>query len=291
MPTLSVILATHNEADNLGRCLHSVKSIADEIVVVDGNSTDATVAIARSFKAHVVEVDNQANFHLNKQLALKEAKGDWILQLDADEQVSPDLAQEIKETITMTQRQIRQRQFPPQKRHLFARHQANLALKNTGNIVAFFIPRLNLFLGRPLKHGGVYPDGVIRLFQRGKAHFPAKSVHEQVKVDGAIDWLQHDLLHHDSPTFAKYLHRANRYTDLTAKEFLHQKLEINLKNHLRYLFIKPTADFLLRFIRHKAFLDRFPGFVFALFSALHWPIAYIKYYQQVKAPVKAFKNP
>src|SRR3989338_11375176 len=98
-PKLSVVMATFNEESNLARCLESVKAIADEIVIVDGESTDKTVGIAKKFKAKVMITGNPINFHINKNKAIDAAKGEWILQLDADEVVSPELAREIQSTI------------------------------------------------------------------------------------------------------------------------------------------------------------------------------------------------
>jgi len=131
-------------------------------------------------------------------------------------------------------------------------------------------------------HGGVYPDGVIRLIKKGKARFPCKSVHEQIEIDGKTAWLENSLIHYDSPTFSRYLERADRYTSLTASEFLERGVKFNYLNHLKYLFLKPLQIFLLLFIRHKGILDGFPGFIFALFSGLHFPTAYIKYWELTK---------
>ena len=146
-------------------------------------------------------------------------------------------------------------------------------------VVAYFIPRVNVFLGKPLVHAGVYPDGVIRLFKRGRAWLPGKSVHEQMEIDGKIGWLNESLLHYDSPTFNKYLWRLNRYTDLKKEEFEQEKLSKNYGVLLFYSFVKPTIVFLNLYIRHKGFLDGMRGFVWSLFSALHFPIAYFKYWQ------------
>jgi len=287
---LSVVLATHNEADNLGRCLSSVTSIASEIVIIDGASTDATLAIAKKFHARVIHTTNKPMFHINKQLALDKARGDWILQLDADEEVSPKLAAEIKSILLMSESKIRSRHLPAAKTALFKRHQQALAARDgtigtpEADTVAFFIPRRNLFLGKPLLHGGVYPDGVIRLVKKNHAHFPCKSVHEQISIDGRVDWLEHDLLHHDSPTFQKYFARANRYTSLTATNLKTANLKPNIFNSIYYLIIKPKFTFLSIYFLHKGFLDGFPGFMWALFSGLHWPMAYLKYWQLVKNP-------
>src|SRR3989304_7982568 len=170
MKKISVVLATRNEEKNIGPCLESVKDIADEIVVLDEYSVDRTREIAKKYGAKVFKEPHHEIFHITKQKALDLAHGDWILQLDADERVTKELGKEIKEVLKMSDEEIKDRR--PQnseKRELFIRHQKLIEERDgkvgrdTGEIVAFLIPRLNYFLGAPLIHAGVYPDGVIRL--------------------------------------------------------------------------------------------------------------------------------
>jgi len=285
MIKLSVALATHNEEENLPRCLDSVRQLAEEIVIVDGSSTDKTVEIAKNYGARVLVRENPPIFHINKQKALEMCRGEWILQLDADEVVSPELAGEIKKVVLMSNEEIGQRKFPDWKTRLFERHQKLVEERDgkigsqTGEVAAFFIPRKNYFLGSFLRYGGVYPDGVVRLVRNGKAKFPCKSVHEKIEIDGRVGWLENDLLHYDSPTFSRYLARADRYTTLTAEELRKSNLQINFQNTLYYLLFKPKIEFLKRVFRHRAYKDGFPGIIFALFSALHYPIAFLKYWE------------
>ncbi|MGA2911269.1 MAG: glycosyltransferase family 2 protein [Candidatus Levyibacteriota bacterium] len=281
--TLSIALATFNEEKNLAACLDSVKGLADEIVIVDGTSSDNTVKIAKSYGAKVLVKDNPQMFHINKQKAIDMTTGDWVLQLDADERVSPQLAAEIRKVIEMSEKELveYQKQIPNAK--LFERHQ-KLISERDGEVevqdkpyAAFFIPRANFFLGRFLKSGGVYPDGVIRLFKKGKAYLPCKDVHEQFVIDGKVGWMQNDLLHYDSPTFKKYITRNNRYTAFIATQYKEQKLSKNPINFAKYVFVLPVHWFLLTFIRHKGFKDSWQGFVFSFFSALRFPVSYIIY--------------
>jgi len=282
---LSVVLATRNEEKNIGACLQSVKDIADEMVVVDESSTDRTREIAKKYGAKVYKVKHEPIFHKTKQKALEKASGDWILQLDADERVTPELAEEIREVIEMDASLLKQRKTTAKKQKLFERHQRIIEKRDgkigrsTGEVVAFFLPRLNLFLGKPLVHAGVYPDAAIRLVKKGKARFPAKSVHEQMEIDGEVAWLFNDLEHHDSPTLKRYFNRMNRYTDLQAKDLAREKTPKNVLMLLLYSTVKPLFVFLKLYIRHKGFLDGVRGFLWSLFSALHYPIAYFKYWQ------------
>jgi glycosyltransferase involved in cell wall biosynthesis len=279
MNKLSVVLAVRNEEENIGRCLKSIVDIAGEIIVFDEQSNDDTVKIAKSYGAKVFERPHQDNFHITKQKAIDKAKGEWILQLDADEVVTPTLAKEISEVIKMTDDEIKARPIPD----LLLRHQ-NLIEKRDGRlgkeaseVVAFFLPRRNIFLGKPLVHAGAYPDGVIRLIKKGYARLPAKSVHEQMEIDGQVAWLFNDLEHYDSPTLRRYLIRMNRYTDLHAQDLGSRKTPKSFIYYILYTIYKPLIVFLKLYIRHKGFLDGIRGFLWSAFSALHYPLAYYKY--------------
>lgn len=278
---LSIAIATFNEEENIRRCLDSVKNIASEIVIVDGSSTDKTVEIANEFNAKVIVKDNPPMFHINKQKAIDESSGDWILQLDADEVVGAALRQEIEKIIHMSDEEINE--YEKSISELFLRHQQIVENRDgkigtdSDSYSAFFLARSNYFLGRYMKHGGVYPDGVIRMFKRGKAYLPCKDVHEQYEVTGKVGWLKHDLLHYDSPTFKKYRKRNNRYTSLMATQYKDQKLPKNFRVGVDYLIIKPIFWFFSTFFRHKGILDSWQGFLFSFFSSLRFPISYIKY--------------
>jgi glycosyltransferase involved in cell wall biosynthesis len=294
---LSVVLATLNEEKNIKDCLASVNSVANEIIVVDESSDDRTRAIARELGARVYKVKHEPIFHKTKQKAIDKATGDWILQLDADERVSSELAKEIDEVINSSNEGLQNRVLSPSTIHnklstkkakLFLRHQKLIEKregklgKGTGEVVAFFVSRINYFLGKPLLHAGVYPDGVIRLIKRGKARLPGKSVHELMEVGGEVGWLFNPLEHHESPTFERYLARVNRYTDLHAKGYEKQNLPLNVLYLLHYSFTKPAFEFLNLYIRHKGFLDGTRGFVWSLFSAFRFPISYFKYWLKNK---------
>ncbi len=283
MQKLSVAIATFNEEGNISDCLKSVEDVADEIVIVDGSSTDRTVEIAKQFKAKVSIVKNELNFHINKQKSFDLATGDWILYLDADERVSSELKKEILMVINMSDEELVSYQDSLKNKKLFLRHQEILEMRD-GKIgddlkeyVAFFFPRLNFFLGKYLRYGGVYPDGVIRLFKKGQAYLPAKDVHEQMVVLGRVGWLQNDLLHIDSPNFQRYLERNKRYINLIVNEFKNDKLPKNIIQFFNYVIFKPISWFLLTQVRHKGILDGYQGVVFSFFSALRFPRAYLQY--------------
>lgn len=261
MKKLSIALATHNEEDNIGKCLGSVVGLASEIVIVDGESIDNTVEIAKSFHAKVIEKQNEENFHINKQIAIDNCHGDWILQLDADEEVSQALKKEILELL--------------KEDTLLGSEQK----KNSPN--GYNIPRKNWFLGRFLMKGGQYPDYTVRLYRKGKGRLPQRDVHEQAVIDGSIGVMNGALLHYPYKNFKAYIKKWSRYNTFEAgliknrfknKSFFYICLQL-----LNFIFLKPIYWFLLTYIRHKGFMDLWPGFVFSLFSSLRFPVSYILY--------------
>lgn len=250
---ISVVLATFNEEKNIDRCLSSVKDWVDEIVIVDGSSTDKTVDIAKSYNAKITVTTNKPIFHINKQMALDLASYKLVLQLDADEVVDDELKEFILELNNQLQKQ-------PNK------------VKES----AWWIKRKNNFLGHWLKKGGQYPDPVIRLLIKGKARLPSRSVHEQMEVDGSVGWAEGHLLHFSNPTVGDYLRKMKNYTSLEADKYLLENRGLSFFFAINYIILKPIITFLLLFVRHKGFMDGFYGFLFALLSSWHFPIIFYK---------------
>ncbi|MBI5122553.1 glycosyltransferase family 2 protein [Candidatus Roizmanbacteria bacterium] len=245
---LSLCIATFNEEKNIHYPLDSALDIVDEIIVVDGGSTDKTVEVAKSYgrKVKVIGSENLVMFHKNKQKAIETAKGEWILQLDADEELTKELKEEIKNIVGNDPRVV----------------------PNNG----FWIPRKNWFLSRFLMKGGQYPDYTIRLYRNGYARFPCKDVHENVEIKGEIGYLKNPILHYADPDFSRYLMRWDRYTTAEVRVLRAKPLHF-----FNYFFWKPFSTFFLMYFRHKGFMDGFPGFVFALFSSIRFWVIYIKW--------------
>lgn len=180
------------------------------------------------------------------------AKGGWILQLDADERVTPELQDEIKQIIN------------------------NSTMQN-----GFWIPRKNWFLGKFLTKGGQYPDYTLRLYRKGQGRLPQKTVHEQALVEGKTEYLENPLIHIADPDFKRYLIRFNRYTKLDADELSRvdeqKKITQKLIDASSFLFIKPVWWFIKTYFRHKGFIDSWQGFLFSFFSSIRFPVIYIKY--------------
>ena len=234
---LSATIITFNEEDKIAEAIKSV-AFADEILVVDSESTDRTREIAESLGAKVL-VQKWLGFARQKQLAVEAAQNDWILSLDADEQVSDELKAEI------------------------------LALKNFSNenlADGYKIPRLSFYLNRPIRHGGWYPDWQIRFFNRQKAHWKDVLIHESVEVDGKTKKLKGDILHFSVENMAHH-HRmiGERYAPLAAR----QMFERGKRTSKLKIYSAGLTAFLQTFIIKAGFLDGFAGFCIARFAAHH----------------------
>lgn len=280
--TIAVTLAVYNEEAVIGACLDSVKDWVDEIIVVDGKSQDNTADIAKEKGAKVLFRENNPIFHIQKKIANEQAKSDWILQLDADERVTPEMKKDIIDILEGKSFGYDNWISPLKKTvnkiiKIFPEPQ-----KLTQAASAYWLPRKNYFLTRYLKNTGQYPDPVIRLFQRGKASLPAKDVHEQMVVDGVLGWLKSDLDHYATPDFSRYLLRENRYSSLAANQLKAAGQKVNFFYTIKFLFCKPSSTFLNLYFRHRGFMDGFPGFVFSLYSGLHHAFSYMKLWELYK---------
>jgi len=250
--TLSVVLITLNEAANLQRTLESVRW-AQEIVVVDSGSTDATVEIARKAGARVFE-EPWKGFASQKNSAIAHATSDWILSLDADEELSPELALEM---------------------------QALLAGEPAFD--AYRIPRLNHFLGRPLRHGGYWPDPKLRLFRSGVARFAERPVHETMESKGPVGKLANPLLHHCYPTLEDYIEHMNRYSTVAAKMLVDSgRAPRSLPSLAWSALLNPAATFIYNYVVRLGFLDGREGLLQHLNHSvyIHWK--FVKAWQAVE---------
>ena len=233
MPKISVILATFNEEKNIAACLKTV-TWADEIIVVDGSSTDKTVAIAKKFTPNVLVRENPLMFHKNKQLAINKAGGDWILYLDADERVSPKLKLEIQKVI------------------------------QNNDINGYWIPRKNIIFGQWIRHTGWYPDYKLRLFKNGKAYLPCKSVHEEPVLNGKAGYLNNNLIHYNYQNIHQFVRKLNNlYTQNDRDVFLSSGKKIYWQDALRF----PVSDFLKRYFLEEGYKDGLHGLNLSLFQA------------------------
>ena len=233
---LSVVIITRNEESNIGRTLASV-TWADERIVVDSGSTDRTLEIAREQGAKVFQ-EPWKGYAQQKNSAIAKASGDWLLSIDADEEVSSELGESIRQVIG----------------------------NPTPSIAGYFIARRNLFLGRWIRHGGFYPDRKLRLFRRGKGEFVERAVHETMRVDGATAELTGDLIHHAYPTLTGYLETMNRYSSLGAEVAVQKgQLSQSLPSFLWNIPVRPTVNFIWNYVFRAGFLDGREGFLLHLY--------------------------
>jgi glycosyltransferase involved in cell wall biosynthesis len=222
---LSVALIARNAAAQLGHCLASV-AFADEIIVVDSGSTDATVELAARHGARVIQRE-WPGFGAQKQFAVEAARHDWVLCVDADERVSLELRERI------------------------------IAELKAPRGFVYAMPRRNRFLGRWLRHGEGYPDWSVRLFHRAHAHWGSETVHEKVISRSPVLKLYGDLLHDSAETLEKYLDKQNRYTSLQA-ESMHAA---GRRANVVQLVVSPFLRFIKYYLLRLGFLDGVPGLV------------------------------
>ncbi|MBL8417594.1 MAG: glycosyltransferase family 2 protein [Dechloromonas sp.] len=222
---LSVAIITLNAASQLAACLQSVR-FADEVVVVDSGSTDGTPALAERLGARVIQHD-WLGFGPQKQFAVDAAHHDWVLCLDADERVSPELQAAIE-----------------------------IALKSPST-AAFRFPRCNRFLGRYLRHGEGYPDWSLRLFDRRQARWSDDAVHEKVETNGRVADLTGDLLHDSAESLAAYLTKQNRYTTLAAE----MALAAGKRASVGRIAFSPLVRFIKFYFIRQGFRDGLPGLI------------------------------
>ncbi|PJE70367.1 hypothetical protein COU97_00040 [Candidatus Shapirobacteria bacterium CG10_big_fil_rev_8_21_14_0_10_48_15] len=283
MAKLSVILATYNEEANIGACLKTVQGLADEIIVVDGFSRDQTVALAKKAGAKVFVKPNLLMFHQNKQLAIEKATGEWILYLDADERVSPELKKEILAVIGSCS---------TLEEASSATSQEELGLNNSSaggrrppprSCAGYWLPRKNIIFGKWLKHTGWWPDRQLRLFKNGSAKLPCQSVHEQPELKGEAGELKNPLIHQNYQTVTQFINRLNHYTDNDKNVFLKTGREI----HWIEAVIWPAQEFLRRFFQQKGYQDGLHGLVLSLLQAFSSLVTFAKIWEAKKFPEAA----
>jgi len=211
-------------------------SWADEIVVVDSYSTDATVEICREYGSRILQHE-YVNSAKQKNWAVDQCKYEWILQVDADEVLEPGLQQEIRQAIATASEDVQ----------------------------LFRIPRKNHMLGKWIRYGGNFPDYQTRLFRRGKARWNEREVHARIEVSGSVGTLQHSLLHNNMPHISKELRNLDRYTRYEAEEMSKQR------RHFRwhYLLIRPWLVFFHRYVWLQGFRDGWRGIFYSAYMAIY----------------------
>jgi glycosyltransferase involved in cell wall biosynthesis len=250
--TLSIAIVAKNEEANLRRILPTIAPWADEIVLVDSGSSDETVAVAESFGARVLHQE-WLGFGPQKNFAIDQCTSEWVLSLDADEEPSSELVALLPEVIT----------------------------KSSPDLAGFTLARRNYFLGRPMRHGGMYPDRKLRLFRRGQAHFQHRSVHESMLANGPVAKLAGDLHHHSYPTLTLYIEHMNRYSSASIPLLLGRgKRSLSFPAFVWNIVANPLATFAYNYILRGGFLDGREGLLLHLYHSVYVSWKYVKAWEQ-----------
>lgn len=248
MPTLTAILITRNEEANLEDCLASLDGLATQIVVVDTQSTDRTLVIAQRYGALISSPPDWPGFGPQKNRALDLASEDWVLSLDADERLTPELRAEIKGVLDKPQTDC------------------------------YAIPRLSWYCGRFMRHSGWTPDYVDRLFKRGSARFSTDLVHERLIPKGPVLRLKNQMLHYSFMNLAQVQEKMERYSTASAQQaFARGKTASPLK-----AILHGAWSFFRTYILRAGFLDGPQGFSLALANAKGSYLRYIKLWRLIK---------
>lgn len=245
---ISAIIICTNEEDNIEECLKSVsghKEIIDEIVVIDGGSTDNTREIALKYTDKFYE-NKWEGYSKQRTFSLTKANNDWIFSLDADERCTPELMSEMKTRLEA----------------------------DSGKYAGYDMPRRSFFLGKWIKHAGWYPDRKMRLFRKDKVKLSDNLVHERYIVDGDIGSLEKPILHYTVTSITDFMEKVNAYSTLSARE------KANTKSaSYPVLFFRPFFSFFREFVLRGGFLDGVHGLMVSFFNMITSMLTYMKIWQ------------
>lgn len=256
-PTISAIVITRNEAHNIEACLQSLQPWVDEMIIVDSQSTDDTVAIAQSLGAKVFQPPDWPGFGPQKNRALDLATCDWVFSIDADERVTPALAQEIQ-----------------------------IVLSKASEVLAYEVPRLSSYCGKFIHHSGWQPDYVLRLFQRGFARFSDDLVHERVLPQHRVVQLTNHLLHYSYLDFSQVLSKVDAYSSASAKQAYARGKRSSVAGALGHGFWAFFRTYVIR----RGFLDGSHGLALAISNAETSYYKYLKLWHIAQAEASGHKH-
>lgn len=242
---LSVVISAYNEEKRIEECLRSV-SFADELIVVDNTSTDKTAEITRKYTSKVFSRENNLMLNVNKNFGFSKATGDWILSLDADERITPELQKEIKRVI------------------------------NNSKVNGFWIPRKNIIFGKWIKHTGWYPDYQLRLIRRGKGKFPEKHVHEMIRVEGKTEKLTNPMIHYNYEGIFQFLRKMEIYVESESKNLIEGGYKLKVADTINF----PLKEFLSRFFAREGYRDGLHGLVLSLLMSFYHLAVFVRVWEK-----------
>lgn len=233
---LSVVISAFNEEKKIQDCLESVKW-ADEIIFIDNSSCDKTLEIAKKYTSKIFKRPNNPMLNINKNYGITKASGNWVLVLDADEQVSDGLKKEI-----------------------------DSKLNSETDISGYWIPRKNIIFDKWIQHSGWYPDYQLRLIKSGIGKFPEKHVHEMIETRGKTAYLKENLIHLNYETIAQFLRKHIQiYAPNEAQDLLNKGYVFSWVDSIRM----PSNEFLSRYFAREGYKDGFHGLMLSLFMAFY----------------------
>lgn len=249
MVKLSVVVSCFNEELNIERCLKSAV-FAQEIIVVDHESSDRTLEIAKKFTQKIfVKKNEPSKIDIQKNFGFEKATGDWILSIDADEEVTPELQKEVKEL-----------------------------LSSGDTLNGYYIPRKNIIFGKWMEHTGWYPDFQLRLFRKGEGEFVSEHVHEAVKIEGKTGYLSQHLIHYNYQTVSQFISRTILYSQSEAASLLNKGYVFSWMDVVKF----PVNEFFSRFFAREGYKDGLHGLVLSLLMAFYHLIVFANIWEKEK---------
>jgi len=248
MNKLSVVISAFNEEKNIEDCLKSV-TFAKEIILIDNESTDNTAIIAKRYTDKIFSLPNNLMLNINKNAGFSKATGEWILNLDADERVTPELEEEI----------------------------SNVLGNSRSKINGYSIPRKNIIFGKWIQHGLWWPDYQLRLFKKGKGRFPEEEIHEHLKVEGDTEKLSNPITHYNYNSIYQYLDKMNRiYTENGAELYLKTGKRVTWREAITM----PANDFLKTYFLQSGYKDGLHGLILSLLQAFYAEVVFAKAWEK-----------
>lgn len=254
---LSVVVSVFNGEQVLEGCLKSAM-FADEVVVINNSSTDKTLGIAKKYTDKIFTRPNNLMLNINKNFGFSKATSDWIFCLDADEQITPELKEEILSTINS-----------------LPRRQAGQLSTASG----YWVPRKNIIFGKWIEHTGWYPDYQLRLFRNGKGRFPEEHVHEMVKIEGKVGQLSENIVHYNYDGTSQFLQKLGTiYGPNEADQLIKKGYNFDWKDSIRF----PVNEFLSRFFAREGYKDGLHGLMLSLLMAFYHLIVFSYIWEKQK---------
>lgn len=246
--TISVVISSFNGGSKIAKCIESVKGFADEIIVINNESTDDTLKVAQKYTSHVFTRPNNPMLNINKNYGFKKATGDWILNFDDDEQATPELAREIKEKI-----------------------------EQESDVSGYWIPRKNIIFGKWIENSIWWPDYQLRLFKNGKGKFEEKHVHEYIQIEGETEKLINPMMHDNYSSVSQFIQKMDRiYTESEVDKIISEGKKMTTLDAIRY----PANDFLKTFFFQKGYKDGLHGLVLSLLQSCYALVVFAKVWEK-----------